>query len=81
MTSAILPSAVTDTIMRAQMQSRLNELRKELEIGQARIRELEGEDARLRETMLRISGAIQVLTELLAEPEENNKGSPTEEIR
>ncbi len=51
--------------MEEQLQKRLEELRKDFEIGQARLRELETEQAYVRETMLRISGAIQVLEEAL----------------
>ena len=52
--------------MREQLEARLEELKGEYETGQARLRELEAQGARLRETMLRISGAIQVLEEALA---------------
>jgi predicted nuclease with TOPRIM domain len=54
-----------------QILNRLAALKKEFEVGQARLRELEAEQAYLRETMLRISGAIQVLEELIgkAKPE------------
>lgn len=52
--------------MREQLRMRLEELKKEFETGQARLRELEMQEAHLRETMLRISGAIQVLEEALA---------------
>jgi len=55
--------------MEEQLQKRLDELKKDFEIGQARLRELETEQAYVRETMLRISGAIQVLEEALR----NNK--------
>jgi predicted nuclease with TOPRIM domain len=47
-----------------QVQSRLAALKKEFEAGQGRLRELEAELTHVRETMLRISGAIQVLEEL-----------------
>lgn len=53
--------------MREQLRMRLEELKKEFETGQARLRELEMQEAHLRETMLRISGAIQVLEEALAQ--------------
>lgn len=53
--------------MEEQLQRRLEELRKEFEAGQARLRELETETNYVRETMLRISGAIQVLEEALAQ--------------
>lgn len=52
--------------MQHQVQSRLDELRNELNVGQRRTQDLERELARLRDTMLRISGAIQVLEELQA---------------
>jgi hypothetical protein len=52
--------------MREQMQLRLEELKKEFEIGQDRLRETERQQAILRETLLRISGAIQVLEEMIA---------------
>ncbi len=52
--------------MREQAEARLKELRAEFEAGQARLDELEREATRLRETLLRISGAAQVLHELLA---------------
>ena len=55
--------------MEEQLQKRLEELKKDFEIGQARLKELETEQAYVRETMLRISGAIQVLEEALR----NNK--------
>jgi hypothetical protein len=51
------------------MQLRLVELKKEFEIGQQRLHETEKQQAALRETMLRISGAIQVLEEVLANGE------------
>ena len=53
--------------MREQMQSRLETLRKELEKGQIELRRLESQQTYLHEMMMRISGAIQVLEDLLAE--------------
>jgi predicted nuclease with TOPRIM domain len=50
-----------------KLLSRLALLKKEFEVGQARLRELETEQAYVRETMLRISGAIQVLEEFINE--------------
>ena len=55
--------------MREQIENRLNELRQEFETGQGKLRELETQRARLSETLLRISGAIQVLEETLAQAE------------
>jgi predicted nuclease with TOPRIM domain len=55
-------------MMKDQLERRLEELKKEYETGQTRLRELETETAYVRETLLRISGAIQVIQEML-EPE------------
>jgi len=52
--------------MRTQLQQRLQELRQEFQTGQIRLRDLEQQEAMLRDTLLRISGAIQVLEEELA---------------
>jgi hypothetical protein len=46
--------------------NRLEELRKEMEKGRQRMEALDRERLELRDTMLRIAGAIQVLEELLA---------------
>lgn len=51
--------------MQRQLETRLAELKAEFEKGQKRLQELEAEAATLRNTMLRISGAIQVLEEEL----------------
>lgn len=51
--------------MREQLEARLAELTEEIAIGEQRWREVDAEQARLRETLLRMSGAIQVITELL----------------
>jgi predicted nuclease with TOPRIM domain len=61
--------------VRSDVQARLDLLRKEFEAGQARLRELERQQAQLTETMLRISGAMQVLEELLAEKPESLEAS------
>jgi hypothetical protein len=53
--------------MREQLQARLEILKNEDRIGQAKLHELEQQEISLRETLLRINGAIQVLEELLAE--------------
>ena len=65
--------------MQEQMQMRLEELKKEYETGQARLRELETESAYVRETLLRIAGAIQVLQEMLEA--EKPKGETTEPLQ
>jgi predicted nuclease with TOPRIM domain len=58
--------------MQQQIQSRIEVLKSEFETGQVKLRELEMQQSRLRETLLRISGAIQVLEEMLqsAKPDE-----------
>ncbi len=53
--------------MQIQLEQRLNELRTEYETGQQMLAELEAKRANLQQTLLRISGAIQVLEELLAQ--------------
>lgn len=53
--------------MRDRLQVRLGELKKEFATGQGRLQELERQQMHLRETLLRISGAIQVLEELLTD--------------
>lgn len=68
--------------MRERLQARLGELKKELETGRIRLQGLEKRQLYLREMMLRISGAIQVLEELLAEEhliEQNGAHSGEEE--
>lgn len=52
--------------MREQAERRVNELKAELRKGQQVLADLEAKQAELRQTLLRISGAIQVLEELLA---------------
>jgi prefoldin subunit 5 len=51
--------------MREQMQSRLAELRRDYQLGQSQLSELGRQEVALRETLMRISGAIQVLEEML----------------
>jgi hypothetical protein len=53
--------------MQEQIQARLEALKKELETGQAELQKVEMQRKYLHETVLRISGAVQVLEELLAE--------------
>ncbi len=51
--------------MKEQLEQRLETLKAEFETGQKSLSELESRQASLRETLLRISGAIQVLEEEL----------------
>jgi predicted nuclease with TOPRIM domain len=67
--------------MKEQLEKRLTELKAEFESGQKVLAELEAKQASVRETLLRISGAIQVLEELLnsdAEAVENGQEQPEE---
>jgi predicted nuclease with TOPRIM domain len=52
--------------MRRQMEERLATLRSDYEKGQTQLRQLELQSSSLRETLLRISGALMVLEELLS---------------
>jgi predicted nuclease with TOPRIM domain len=52
--------------MRERLERRLAELRREYDAGQQALADLERQQAQLRDTMLRISGAVQVLEEELA---------------
>jgi len=51
--------------VKEEIHQRLEVLRGEYEKGQIRLRELQQQELHLQETLLRISGAIQALTELL----------------
>lgn len=51
--------------MREQLERRLVELKAEFELGQAKLTELENQATNLRNMLLRISGAVQVLEEEL----------------
>ena len=52
--------------MKSEINARLKELKEEYQKGQERLIALEQEITSLSKTMLRISGAIQVLEELIA---------------
>jgi predicted nuclease with TOPRIM domain len=66
--------------MRHELQNRLGVLKKEFETGQTRLRELASQESILRETLLRISGAIQVLEELLAESKSDEGRARSPEV-
>ena len=53
--------------MEEQLEKRLKELKTEFDKGQTKVQELEEQTNSLRNTLLRISGAIQVLEELLVQ--------------
>lgn len=58
--------------MKREIEARLKELKEDYQKGQGQLVALEQETANLRNTMLRISGAIQVLEELLGEKASEN---------
>jgi predicted nuclease with TOPRIM domain len=66
--------------MKQQLEQRLNQLRAEFESGQKSLAELESQQMNLRNTMLRISGAIQVLEEELAKSNELNNTEQIEKL-
>src|SRR5215216_1721739 len=67
--------------VREQIQARLEALKKELETGQVELQKVEAQRTYLHETMLRISGAMQALEELLTEeqPAEHDGAVPNQE--
>jgi hypothetical protein len=70
--------------MREQLHRRLAELRSEFDTGQLRLTELETHRAHLKSSLLRLSGAIQVLEELLSQELADNQpeeGSEPEKLR
>ena len=54
-------------IAKNAIRERLEDLRHEFKEGEAKMKELEKQQAYVRDTMLRISGAIQALEELLVQ--------------
>ncbi len=58
--------------MISEITARLKELKEEYHKGQERLAALEQETTNLNNTMLRISGAIQVLAELIGDKEPVN---------
>jgi hypothetical protein len=61
--------------MREKMEQRQKELKAEFESGQKMLVDLEARQTSIRETLLRISGAIQVLEETLAQGAGENGSS------
>jgi hypothetical protein len=60
------PTVGTQELLRERIGARLNTLRQEYENGQAQASQLETQLGSLRATMLRISGAIMVLEEIVS---------------
>lgn len=62
--------------MKEKLLQRLKQLKHEHQLGKKTLDDLETKQFSLRETLLRISGAIQVLEELLDDPEQpDDKGA------
>jgi hypothetical protein len=55
--------------MQDRLAARLETLRQEYQTGQTMLADLEAKQLDLRQTLLRIAGAMQVLEELLADAE------------
>jgi predicted nuclease with TOPRIM domain len=62
--------------MREQLEQRLTQLKAEFEEGQKMLADLEARQTNLRSTLLRISGAVQVLEELLTEGQPGDQNQP-----
>ncbi len=56
-------------MMEDKLRQRIADLQEELARGEKLLRDLQAQEAELQQKMLRISGAIQVLQEVLAESE------------
>lgn len=59
--------------MKPQLEKRIAELKSEFEAGQKMLADLETKRSDLQTTLLRISGAIQVLEELVAQDEDGKQ--------
>lgn len=63
--------------MKSQLEARLIELRDEYDAGTKVLGDLQKKQDELRSTLLRISGAIQVLEEVLSTETDTDAGSDT----
>lgn len=66
--------------MKEQLGQRLTELKAEFESGQKMLAELDAKQANLRETLLRISGAILVLEEELSKVDDQPPPDGVEQL-
>lgn len=66
--------------MKEQLKQRLRSLKTEFEAGQKMLVDLEEQQARVKETVWRISGAIQVLEEELAKAHSEENGALAEQF-
>ena len=65
--------------MKERLEQRLQELKAEYESGQQMLADLESRQAELRATLMRISGAIQVLEEELKKETQPPESSDEED--
>ena len=66
--------------MSEKIAQRLEELKQEFASGQKMLADLEAQQVDLQQTLLRISGAIQVLEELVAAQEPNEAAIKSENM-
>ncbi|GAX37249.1 hypothetical protein [Nodularia sp. NIES-3585] len=66
--------------MKEQLEKRLAELKTEFASGQKVMAELETKQANLRDTLLRISGAIQILEEEISKVSQEAENTPEVEV-
>ncbi len=66
--------------MKQQLEKRLQRLKAEFESGQKVLADLEAKQVNVRETLLRIQGAIQVLEEELTQNNDNGSASEPEKM-
>lgn len=66
--------------MKETLQQRLVALKQEQASGQTMLADLQRQQAELEQTLLRISGAIQVLEELLAQEKEGTRAASDSEL-
>jgi hypothetical protein len=64
--------------MREQLEKRLDELKTEYDQGEKMLSDLEARREQVRQTLLRISGAVQILEELLKEEGAASEKPPEE---
>ena len=64
--------------MREKLEERLTALRQEFDAGRRMLADLEARQGELRQTLLRIGGAVQVLEELLAAEEPGDEDAPAD---
>jgi hypothetical protein len=62
--------------METRLRQRLEQLRAEYDKGRKTLEDLEAQAANVRATMLRISGAVQVLQEELGDAADSNESRP-----